>query len=273
MFSNILLIPFVGGTFLFLFLAWKVDEAYSVWMLPCLLISALVYIMKPEIDWWWHSRRPPKLPEGMVRLLERFCDFYRRLDPAGRQKFRDRIALFHMGTDWMPMGWPEDELPGDVQLAISVNAVMLTWNKPTFLFDKFEKVIVYPLPFPTLDYQFAHASELHEEDGCLLFSAKQLMEAFVRPPQLYNVGLHEYAKVFCLTYPGEPWPAFDADEQVWTRLERVGNMPRSHVEAVIGIAGVAPLPVAIHHYFVFRERFMAEFEQEAAVFKTIFGEP
>ena len=271
MFSNILLLPFVVGAVLFLYLAWKVDDSYSIWMLPFLLISALIYILKPEIDWWWHSKRPPKLPEGMVRLLERFCDFYKRLDPAGQQKFRERIALFHMGTDWMPMGWPEEELPGDVQLAISVPAVMLTWHKPVFLFDQFEKVIVYPLPFPSLDYQFPHASEMHQEDGCLLFSAKQLMDAFFYPQQYYNVGLHEYAKAFVLGYPQEPWPSFEGDETAWTRLERVGRMSRAQIEAAIGLSGVAPLPVAIHHYFVFPQPFQAEFGAEADVFKVIFG--
>ena len=29
----------------------------------------------------------------------------------GSELFRDRVVLFRMGTDWMPMGWPEETLP------------------------------------------------------------------------------------------------------------------------------------------------------------------
>lgn len=270
MISNILMLPFISGTLLFLYLAWTVDNSYAGWMIPCLVISALIYILKPEIDWWWHNKRPPRLPDGVVRLLERFCAFYQKLDANGQQRFRDRVALFQMGTDWMPMAWQEDELPGDVLLAISTQAVILTWNKPVFLFEKFEKIIVYPLAFPTLNYQFLHASELHEEDGCILFSAQHLMEGFLKPGQFYNVALHEYAKAFAISYPAEPWPDFNTDD-VWTRLETASGMSRAHVEQVIGLSDVAALPVAIHHYFTFPEQFRSCFEKEYATFQTIFG--
>lgn len=270
MFSNYLAIPSVLLSLLFLYLAWEVDSEYSIWIAPCVVLSAVIYIFSPQINWWWYNRRPPRLEPGLISLLERFCGFYRRLSPGEKERFRGRVALFRMGTDWEPMAFEEEAVPADVQLVLAAQAVMLAFGRPALLFDKFEKVIVYPRPFSTPEYPFDHASELFEPDGCVLFSAEQLMRAFAEPSNWYNVGLHEYAKVYALTYPGEPYPNFEA-EDVWEKLQTVSQMPRGHVESVVGIAGVDALPVAIHHYFVFPERFREVFPEEAKVFDGIFG--
>jgi hypothetical protein len=95
------------------------------------------------------------------------------------------------------------------------------------------------------------------------------MRAFVEPFNLYNVGLHEYAKVFVLTYPDLGWPLL-VQPDVWARLEAVSRMPRSHVESVIAIAGIDPLPVAIHHFFTFPEQFSMAFPAEALLFTEVF---
>ena len=270
MITNKVLLPLIAIALFFLYLAWEKDESYSLWIIPFLLAAALIYILKPEIDWWWHSKRPPKLPEGIRTLLGRFCAFYQGLDAAGRQRFEDRVALFRMGTDWTPMGFPDDEMPGDVEAALAAQAVMLTWNKEVFLFEKFEKVIVYPLPFPSYDHQYPHASELHEEDGCLLFSAQQVIEAFLKPSQFYQVGLHEYAKAYVLTYPQAPWPTLTLDEETWARLAQVSGMTQVHVEMMTGIAVSDPLPVAIHHYFTFPEALRRELPAVAETLDLIF---
>lgn len=270
MFSNFVVAPFVFSSILFLYLAWKVDHAYALWMVPCVIASSLIYIFAPQINWWWYSRRPPKLAPGLVSLLERFSGFYQNLSASDKQKFRDRVALFRMSADWTPMAFEGEEVPPDVQLALANEAVMLTFKRREFVFEKFEKVIVYPRPFSTPEYPFDHASELYEADGCLLFSAEQVMTAFTEPANWYNVGLHEYAKAFVLTYPGEPYPSF-GEKDVWEKLQAASGMPQAHIESVIGIAGVDILPVAIHHYFVFPEGFQKNFPAEAAVLAKIFG--
>lgn len=269
MFSNYVAAPFVLLAMVFLYLAWEVDSDYSVWIAPFVVISALIYIFAPQLNWWWYKRRPPKLEPGLADFLGRFSGFYQRLNTAGKQRFRERVALFRMGTDWEAMAFEGEAVPHDVQVALAAQAVSLTFNKPQLLFDKFEKVIVYPRPFSTPEYPFDHASELYEPDGCLLFSAEQVMMAFVEPAKWYNVGLHEYAKSFLLTYPAEPYPAFDG-EDVWEKLRAASGMPREHVESVVGIAGVEALPVAIHHFFTFPERFKQVFPQEAAALTAIF---
>jgi len=273
-FANLLIAPILVLVLVLLYLSWKVDADYAPWMIPPVIVIALIYIFSPQINWWWYNKRPPELESGLQRMLERFCPFYQQLDDAGRKKFRERVALFRMGTDWMAVGWPEDmeQVPPDVQLALSAQAVLLGFHQDDLLFHRFEKVIVYPQPFPSPDHLYAHASELHAGDGCLLFSAEQVMLGFTQPAQWYNVGLHEYARVFHLTHPDAPWPELPEDDALWEKLRLVSGMPRKHVDAVIGIEDTEALPMAIHHYFTFPDRFRVALPEVAAAFDGIFGE-
>lgn len=266
------MLPFVLIATTFLVLAWTVDDGYSIYFVPFLVICALIYILSPQINWWWYSRNPPELSTELQAILERCSGFYQQLSPAEQRKFRGRIGLFNMGVDWEPLAFPEDSLPPDIQMAIAAQAVMVTFGRNEFLFSSFEKVVVFPMPFPTPEHPYDHASEMHLEDGCLLFSAEQVMLGFVKPNQWYNVALHEYAKAFVMKYPQESWPDFSGEE-VWGKLEQVSGMPRSYVESVIGLAGVDALPAAIHHFFNFPRSFNTHFPDEFNRFLKIFVFP
>ncbi len=270
MFAYLLAMPCVIGALTFLYLAWTVDNKFAPYMIPFLVVGAIIYIMSPQINWWWYSKNMPKLSEGLTRLLKRFCLFYQNLPAAEKRKFEGRVGLFRMGTNWTPIGWPEDELPPDVSLALAAQAVTLTFHREQFLFPAFEKVIVYPKPFPSPEHTYPHSSELHAEDGCLIFSAEHLMKAYFNPGQLYNIGMHEYAKAYVLAYPAEDWPEFGG-ETVWADLESVSGMSREHVENVVGLTGLDALPVAIHHYFMFPLTFKKAFPEISAQLDKIFA--
>jgi Glucose-regulated metallo-peptidase M90 len=270
MFANLLALPFVFGALTFLYLAWTVDNKYAPYMIPFLIVGAIIYIMSPQINWWWYSKNMPKLSEGLTKLLKRFCLFYQNLPAADKRKFEGRVGLFRMGTNWTPIGWPDDEMPPDVELALAAQAVSLTFHREQFLFPVFEKVIVYPKAFPSPNHPYPHSSELHEADGCLIFSAEHLMKAYFNPGQLYQIGLHEYAKAFVLAYPGEDWPVLEGD-QVWEGMETLSGMSREHVENVVGLTGLDALPVAIHHYFMFPLTFKKAFPEISAQLDKIFS--
>ncbi len=270
-FAYTLIAPLLLAGLVVLYLTWTRDSEYAPWMIPIVVLIIAILVLAPKINWEYYSRRPPALEPPVAAMLERVSGFYQRLNADEQQRFRDRVALFRMGTDWTPVGWGESEvLPVDVQTALANSAVALTFNRPKFLFAKFEKVVVYPGPFPSPDYQFAHTSELHEGDGCLLFSGEHVMQAFLQPGSLYNIALHEYAKAFVLMYPGEPYPVVDSPETEAV-LTAISQMPRTHIESVIGLAGVQALPVAIHHYFTFPDRFAEVLPTEKAAFDRIFG--
>lgn len=273
-FANRLLITPVLCALLCLYLGWTYDSAaYAIWMAPFLVLSAVIYVLSPQINWWYYSRNPPEMAPPLRMLLEQRFVFYRKLAEAERKKFRARVELFRMGTDWTAIDFPEDALPPDIQVALAAQAVMLSFHKPEFLFKKFEKVVVYPYPFPSPAYDFPHTSELHEADGCLLFSAQQFMPVFLDPGYMYNIGLHEYARAFVLSYPEYAYPVFSDESHAWAMLERSSGMSREHIESLIGIPGQSPLPVAIHHYFTFPESLLRQMPEVFTQLNIIFSQP
>ncbi|MFM8487034.1 MAG: hypothetical protein ACKOCH_11915, partial [Bacteroidota bacterium] len=66
--------------------------------------------------------------------------------------------------------------------------------------------------------------------------------------------MHEYAKAFVAWFPEEDWPDF-RDIEIWETLKEISGMDREKVEKTIGLAGIEPLPVAIHHFFNFPDAF------------------
>lgn len=255
-----------------LYLAWKLDASYAPYMIPFLVTAILAYVLAPQINWWWYQKWPPDLSEGLTRLVERSAPFYKNLPPLEKRRFRARVALFNMNLDWTPIAFPEDELPPDLSTMISIQAATITFWKNDFLFKKFEKVIVYPLPFPSPEYPFPHSSELYEADGCLIFSARELALGCMQPNRYYNIGLHEFARAYIMLHPDANWP-LPSEEDIWDQLSHVSGMDRGSIEQTIGLAGIDVLPVMIHHYYIFPDRFRGSLPNYATQLDQLFEKP
>lgn len=264
-FAHFTSIPFIAGALGVLYYAWTHDGVGAVWMVPFLLIAALIWVLAPQINWWWYSKRPPELGEGVEKALQRFCGFYQRLDSAGQKTFRDRLALTRMSTEWLTKNMPDENVPPDIQTAIATQSVIITWRQPEFLFHHYEKVIVSPDAFLSPEFPYRHHSETYAPENCILLSAKSVMESFAQPNQQFNVALYEYAKIFLSKYPLVPAPP--AVE--WEALERISGWSRQVVEMSIGIAGIDALPVALCLYHLFPEAFRRELVDMAEVFDKV----
>lgn len=268
--ANKFLAPFAVLALLFLYLAWEVDPGYAKYLIPCLVVAALIYVSSPQINWWWWQRNPPDLEPQLHAWLEHNSLFYNSLPAAERRHFRSRIFLHRENIDWTPMAWPDEKVPTDVQLAIASQAAMLTLGRPDFLFSKFEKVIVYPKPFLSPEHPQPHASELFEPDGCLIFSAEQLMFATMQPGQFFNPVLYEYARAFALSFPETRLPIFPDEAPVWEKLAQVGGHTRPQIEETIGLPNLDATAAAVHHFFTFPVRFAAVFPAEAEAMRQAF---
>ncbi len=252
MFARKLMFPFLLAAIILLVLSWRVDERYIIWLLLPVGISAVLYMLSPQIDWWWYNRHPPPLPSPVIRLFEGYCPFYRQLDEADRLRFRQRVALYQMGVEFIPMVF--EQVPEDIKSVLAAQAVQLTFHEDSFLIEKFERIVVYPHPFPSPQYpDLFHASELYAPDGVLLFSADEVMKGFLAPRKFYPVALHEYARAFLLTHPERSLPSLPDD--LWNALEDISGLTHEKMEKDIGLGPVDPLAACIVHYFCFPEAF------------------
>ncbi|MCP3931516.1 MAG: zinc-dependent peptidase [Bacteroidetes bacterium] len=267
--SRIFAAPFLVGTFICLYLAWEVDSTYAKYMIPQVILLALIYILSPQINWWWYKRYPPDLAEPIRQLFQRCFPFYMNLSTEEKKRFRQRVFLFNTTHEYMPQGM--ENVPEDVKAVVGASAVRLTLQKEKFVCPKFERIVIYPHPFPSPQYKEDwHASEIFEEDGVLLFSAEQLMKGFMESDKYYQTGLHEFAKVFVICHPEFTFPKFRED--IWSKLEKISGFSFESISNWIGLPEIDPLPVSIHHFFTSPQRFKLflpeVFEQYQKIFAT-----
>ncbi|MBX2876124.1 MAG: zinc-dependent peptidase [Saprospiraceae bacterium] len=265
--TRLLAIPFAVGFFLFFYLAWARDEAFAIYIIPCSLILGLMYVFSPQIDWWWYKRNPPDLTDGIRRFFGERYTYYMRLPLREKEPFRHKVAMFSLATDFKPMVMPE--VPGDVRAIVSASAVQLSAAFDDFLYSPFENVVIYPHPFPSPQYpEHFHLSEIFEEDGVILFSMDHLIKSFAEPERYYNIGLHEFAKVFMLTYPDKAYP--ELADNIWEDLEQISQFSKAAILEWINLPEIDPLPVSIAHFFVFPERFKEVLPGIYQTYTTIF---
>ncbi|MEZ4921286.1 MAG: hypothetical protein R2792_19450 [Saprospiraceae bacterium] len=102
------------------------------------------------------------------------------------------------------------------------------------------------------------------------FSAEQVMAAYLEQGKWYQVALHEYARAFFCPIRMRPTP--NSTARIFGRKwRRPAACTKTHIDGVIGIDITQPLPVAIHHYFMYPERFREKMPKEAAALDSIFG--
>lgn len=265
--SRILSIPFAVLALAFLYLTWEVDTAYSIYIVPFVIALALIYVLSPQINWWWYQRRPPELKPKIRMLITRHLPYYQKLVESEQDRFRKRVALYMEAHDFRPQGM--ETVPEDLRAIAAACAVQLTFGQKDFLLPKFENIIFYPHPFPSPQYpENFHASEIYEEDGVVIFSAEQLLPGFLQPLQYYNIGLHEYAKAFVRSYPEIDFPKLP--EGIWQKLQQVGGFSEAAIERWINLKPIPAQPVSIALFFTFPRQFQALlpelYEQYARIF-------
>lgn len=252
--SRILVLPFAIAALVFLYLTWEVDESYATYIIGPFVVSALILTFAPQINWWWYSKYPPKLDQNIRLLLRQHFLYYHNLAVDQKEKFRNRLSLFMIGNDFTPQGF--ETVPEDIKGMIAAEAVKLTFGYPKFLFSDFEKIIIYLNPFPSPQYpQNFHASEVFEEDGVLLISTPQIAKAFFEPRGYLSLPLYEYARIFMLTYPNEPYPVLG--DKIWDNLQEISGYNLDAIQQWINLPPdqIDVRGVAIHHFFNYSKSF------------------
>lgn len=240
-----------------------------MYVVPFVIALAFIYILSPQINWWWWTRRPPDMPPKLRVLLERHLPYYQRLADPEKLRFRRRVRLYMEANDFMAKGM--ETVTEDLKAVAAICAVQMTFGRKDFLLPKFEHLIFFPQPFPSPQYpKNYHTSEIYEEDGAILFSAEQLMKGFLEPNNFYNIGLHEYAKVFERSYPGLDFPSLHEDH--WLELQQISGFSQTWIQNWINLDPIPLRPVSIAHFFNWPEAFQAQLPELYAAYARLFNQ-
>ncbi|MEM1121596.1 MAG: zinc-dependent peptidase [Bacteroidota bacterium] len=247
--ARLISIPFILLTGVFTYLTLEKDENYSICIIFFVILLSVIYTLSPQINWWWYKRNPPDIDQEMRNLLIKHHVFYNDLSVEDKKRFRNRMALYMMAVEFIPKGW--EQLPEDIKGVIAANVVQMTFQQDDFLLSKFERIVVYTTPFPSPQFpETLHASEVFEEDGVLLFSAQQIMWSFLQPQQYYNLVLHEYVKIYRMSYPAKFYPITS-----WPVVEQISGFSQKQIEGIIGLSDIDPSLVSGTLYFTHPQKY------------------
>lgn len=255
MLSRVLSVPFFVIAFYGLYRGWEGDTDFIVGVIIAVLALAAIFIMQPQIDWWWYRRHPPALPRPVVGFLEKYVLFYRRLSPADQLKFRQRTALFMLAKDFKPMAM--EQVPDDIKLAVGICAVQLTFGSDEFLLGDYDTFVIYPHPFPSPQFpEVLHHSETFHEDKVFVFSGELLVRGVVEPGQFFNVGIYEMAGVLIDHIWKRPFPSLGTFD--WPQVEKIMGVTREQISWQTGLPALDTRRVAVVGFFLFPDRFVRE---------------
>lgn len=254
----------------FLYDMYTTGDNNLLFILPAVLLMAVLYTLGPQINFWWSARHPPQLEKSALGFLEKYHDFYRSLTKEQAGEFRRRLVLIRMAKDFKSQA--QDDMPEEVRLVYAANLAHLTFGLDDFLLPDYEAVVVYPRPFPSPTYpETFHASETFDEDGVLLFAAQQLLNGFTQPERFYNLCLHEQAVALMHSHPDWEWPTFGED--TWEALNQISGFNRETLTEWIGRPDVELVAVAIVHVLQFPRQTMAQMPQAYQQLTRVLANP
>ncbi len=268
MFSKFLSFPFVITLLVCLYYTWEGDLS-PIYIVPNVVILASIFVLSPQIDWLWYQKNPPEMDRRLRAFLEKVFPYYQNLSQKEKERFRIRVSLYIIATQYMPKAM--EHVPDDIKGVIAANIVMLTFGQKDYRLSNFEKIVVYPHPFPSPQYpKHFHSSEIFEEDGVILFSVEHLLPGITHRNQFYNIVLHEYAKIFMLTYPDYHYPKIDG--AVAVQLEKISGFKNEKVQDFIGLPMLEPSLLAINYFFTFPQKFKNELPEIFDNYLNIFNQ-
>jgi hypothetical protein len=254
--SRILLLPFFLLFCALGYYSWENDGDNNLWLLFPLVSIAIIYVLSPQIDWFYYKKFTPELDNIQKQILLTGCPFYVNLNAGKKIIFEKRCFLMLLAIDFQSQS--EESLPEDFKLMAILPAVMLTFEEENFLFRGYEKMIIYPNAFPSPRYpDHFHHSETFAEDGVLLFSAQSIFQGYIDPINHYPVTAHEWSKIYIAQNNALDWP--QGDSSWWKVLEEISGWDKACIFQCIGRPDIELLPVVLVHLLYFPISAMEKF--------------
>ena len=254
MLSRIIAAPFIFAAIIFLFVAFQ-NSSYAIYIVPNIIVLSVIYVLHPQIDWWWYQKHPPKMDKQGQAFLERFFGFYQALSEEDQRHFRNRTMMIQLAKDFLAQA-DDKSVPADARLIFAACQAQLTFGLEDYLMKSFEKVVVYPDAFPSPKYpEHFHLSEVFEEDTVngYIFSLQHMLAGFTQPQQYYNITSHELSQSLTMIYPDWPWPL--VDESIWPQLEQISHFPSQALKKMMNRPDVEPLAATITHFLSYPNAF------------------
>ena len=155
-------------------------------------------------------------------------------------------------------------VPDDIKVLIAAPAVLLSLHQKKYMYDRYERIILYRGPFVSPSYnRHWHNVESEHEDGTVLLNVDAVTQGVFKRPRVYDVALHVWIEVYLKIYSKNTPKLLYLD---WNALERISGIGKDQIDQNTGLPNVRATCVTLHHFINFPERFK---EVEPEVFRSI----
>ena len=132
-----------------------------------------------------------KIPDSQRHILESRFPFYRRLPEKKKGYFEHRV--FHFLNRNTFFGKDGLTVTDEMRIMVAATYVMLTFGFRIYLFEVFNKIIIYPDVYQPTNSEEAHKGEFNPRAKAVVFSWRHFMEGYDTNNDNLNLGIHEFA--------------------------------------------------------------------------------
>ncbi len=238
---------------------------YSIWMAVPLTVLVLIYLFKPQLDYWYHTKYPIKFDPELSEFLKRNNAFYASLEGEEKTKFENRLNLYMEAREFKAVGAQEmRDIPYDLRAMLASIPIELTMHVKDFLIGDLDRVFLYKHPFPTPGMQFLHTIETHAEDGVIIFALDAYEAAEKVPTEYYHILWYGYVDAFLKI--SKPDTSRLEKYAVFGNIEQIAGFPESNILRITGLKAIDPLVVLISLYFTHKDQMK---EKSPDIFKEM----
>lgn len=243
-------------------------QSVAIWLIPIGALGAAIYVLSPQIDWWWYSKNPVKPSIGIKNYLNKNFPGFALMSEEEKMVFYQRLTLFEMSKNFISKA--EEEIPDDFRLLIVLNGLKVGYHLIDPLFRNIENVVIYGHAFPSPKFpDRLHCSEYDKEDEVIIFSMPHFIKGFQNPSQFFPIGIYEFVKVALHRYQELQIPQFNQERiaEVFgygiSDIEKYMNLPLSelNINAIL-----------ITAFFVFPQKFNQVYPEISPLLINYFGD-
>lgn len=133
---------------------------------------------------------PKKLPDTHRYMLNKFS-FYRRLPEKKKAYFEHRVSQFI--NKYTFYGKQELAVTEEMRVMIAATYVTLTFGFRVYLFNVFDKIIIYPDSYKSAIHEQLHNGEFNPRVKAIVFSWAHFQQGYGSDTDNLNLGIHEFA--------------------------------------------------------------------------------
>ncbi len=226
------------------------------WFLLIVVLAISVYVVKAQLDYWWHTKSPVDLDSQVIDYLESRNRFYQSLGEEDQKLFRDRLSLYLEARLFEGIAAEKKRVPEDIKVLVAVHAVEVGLRQEDILIGDFDRIFLYQHPFGSPQKQFLHIVETEIEDGVIILMTPYLINAINHPTKYYNIAYHAFAEAIVKQNP--QWDLSCLDALSWEEVERISGFKKEPLLKALGYEQYDLVPIFLSLYHSHRARFEEE---------------